>query len=89
MLNYEEIKKDPQRILKIKPFINKCNREEINYPSEKDDRKKFEKNNVIIALNFLYTKKEKIYTVYVSKHNSNREKTSYSFRDSKQRRIQR
>ena len=24
-LNYEEIKKDPQRITKIKPFINKYN----------------------------------------------------------------
>ena len=36
-------KKDPQRILKIKPFINKCNSEEINYPSEEDDRKKMRK----------------------------------------------
>ena len=25
-LNYEEIKKDPQRITKIKPFLNKYNR---------------------------------------------------------------
>ena len=24
-LNHEEIKKDPKRITKIKPFINKCN----------------------------------------------------------------
>ena len=24
-LNHEEIKKDPQRITKIKPFVNKCN----------------------------------------------------------------
>ena len=30
-LNYEEIKKDPQRITKIKPFINKYNWEGINY----------------------------------------------------------
>ena len=36
--------------------------------------KKFEKNNVTIALNVLYTKKEKIYPHYVSKHNSIREK---------------
>ena len=53
-LNYEEIKKDPQRITKIKPFINKYNWEGINFPSEKDDWKKFEKNNVTIALNVLY-----------------------------------
>ena len=30
--------------------------------------------NFIIPLNILYTKKEKIYPAYVSKHNSNREK---------------
>ena len=52
-LNHEEIKKDPQRITKIKPFINnnKYNWEGINFPSEKDDWKKFEKNNATIALN--------------------------------------
>ena len=36
--------------------------------------KKNEKNNVTIALNVLYAKKEKIYPAYVSKHNSNCEK---------------
>ena len=36
--------------------------------------KKNEKNNVTIALNVLYAKKEKIYPAYVSKHNSNRDK---------------
>ena len=35
---------------------------------------KIEKNNLKIALNALYAKKEKIYPDYVSKHNSNREK---------------
>ena len=70
-LNYEEIKKEPQRITKIKPFINKYNWEGINFPSEKDDWKKFDKNNVTIAFNVLYAKKEKIYPAYVSKHNSN------------------
>ena len=59
---------------KIKPFINKYNWEGINYPSEKDDWKKFEKSNVTIALNVLSAKKEKIYPAYVSNHNSNREK---------------
>ena len=73
-LNYEEIKKDPQRITKTKPFINKYYWETINFPSEKDDLKKFEKNNVTIALNVLYAKQEKIYPAYVSKHNLNREK---------------
>ena len=41
-LNHEEIKNDPQRIRKIKPFIKKYNREGINFLSEKDDRKKYE-----------------------------------------------
>ena len=34
-LNYEEIKKDPQRITKIKPFINKYNWERIKFLSKK------------------------------------------------------
>ena len=73
-LDYQEIGKHAERIRKIKPFINKYNWEGINYPSEKDDWTQFEKNNVTIALNILYAKKEKIYPVYVSKHNSSREK---------------
>ena len=59
MLNHEEIKKDWQRITKIKPFINKYNWKGINFPSEKDDWKKIKKNNVTIALNVLYAKKKK------------------------------
>ena len=58
-LNHEEIGKHPERITKIKPFINKYNWEGINYPSEKEDWKKIDKNNLTIALNVLYAKKEK------------------------------
>ena len=36
-LNYEKVKKDPQRITKIKALIDKYNLEGIHYPSEKDD----------------------------------------------------
>ena len=48
----------------------------INVPSEKEDWKKIETNNVTIALNVLYTKKKNIYIypVNVSKHNWNRKK---------------
>ena len=53
------MEKNLQRMTKIKPFINKYSWEEINFPSEKDDRKKFEKSNVTIAFNVLYAKKEK------------------------------
>ena len=69
----KKLKKDPQRITKNKPFVNKYNWEGVNFSSKKDDWKKFEKNNVIIALNVLYAKKVKIYTAYVSKHSSDRE----------------
>ena len=63
-----------QKMTKIKTFINKYNQEEINFQSEKDDWKNFEENNVAIDLNVLNSKKEKIYPVYVSKNNSDREK---------------
>ena len=46
----------------------------MNGPSEKDDWKKFEKNNVTIAFYTLYAKREKIYSAYVPKRSSNREK---------------
>ena len=50
-LNYEQIKKDPQRISKIKPFIDQYNWKEIYFPSHIEDWKKFETNNKAIALN--------------------------------------
>ena len=60
-LNYEEIKRDPQRITKINAFINKYNWEGIHFPSKEDDKKIFENNYVTTALNVLYVKKEKNY----------------------------
>ena len=69
VLNHEEIKKDPQKITKIKLFIKKYNWEGINFPSEKDDWKKIQKSNRTIVLNVFYPKKS-TYATYVSKHNS-------------------
>ena len=61
-------------------FIKIYNWEGINYTSEKDDGKKFEKINLMIALNVSYAKKEKIiYPAYASKHNSNHEKKQTIF----------
>ena len=54
--------------------ILKYNWEGVNFPWEKDNWKKFAKNDVAIAINVLYTKKEKTDLDYVSKHNSNCEK---------------
>ena len=59
---------------KIKAFIDKYNWEEIIYLSEKDDWKKFEKNNLTIADNVLNVQMEKLSLVYISKHNWNYEK---------------
>ena len=36
-LNYQNVKKDPKRISKIKPFINQYNWKEIDFPSEQED----------------------------------------------------
>ena len=44
------------------------------FPSEKDDSKRIEKNNVTTAYDVLHAKKKKKYPAYVSKHNSNCEK---------------
>ena len=54
-----KVKKDLQRLTKIKSFVNTYNWEGINFTSEKNDWKKIEKNNRAIALNVLYAKKEK------------------------------
>ena len=36
-LNHEQIKKDPQRITKIRPFIDQYNWKKIDFPSNKND----------------------------------------------------
>ena len=44
-LNYEQIENHPERISKIKPFIDQYDWKEISFPSHKKDWKKFEPNN--------------------------------------------
>ena len=53
------IKKDLQRITKVKPFVNKFNYKEADFPSEKDDWKRFEKNDITNDLNLFYSKNDK------------------------------
>ena len=74
-LNCEKIKKDPQRISKIKPFIDQYNWQEVHFPSHGNDWKKFKLNNKSIALNILYVpyNTEKIRHAYKSKYNLTRE----------------
>ena len=74
-LNHEQIKKDPQRIIKIKPFIDQYNWKEIDFPPHSKNWKKFESNNKSIAFNILYVPRntEKIRHAYKSKLNLKRE----------------
>ena len=53
-LNYEKINSHPEKLSKITPFIDQYNWDEINFPSNQKDWKKFESNNKSIALNILY-----------------------------------
>ena len=57
-LNHEETKRDPQRISKVKTFINKYNWNGRKYASKIDDWKTFKKNNPTISLNILYIKEK-------------------------------
>ena len=44
-LNHKQIKNNPKRISKIKPFIDQYNWKEIDFPSHRKDWKNFESNN--------------------------------------------
>ena len=59
VLNLDKIKKDPQRVSKIKPFIEKYNLEDIDFPSTSKDWKKFERNNEV-ALNILLIRQGRV-----------------------------
>ena len=74
-LNHEQIKKDPPRITKIKPFIGQYNWKEIHFPSNKNDWKKFELNNKSVSLNILHVphNTEQIRYAYKSKFNLKQE----------------
>ena len=53
-LDYQRIKKYPQKISKLRPYINQYDWEDIKFPSDKEDWKRFEQNNKEIALNVLF-----------------------------------
>ena len=74
-LNLDNIENHPEKVSKIKPFIEKYNWEDIDFPSTSKDWKKFESNNEI-ALNILYVPYniKKIDIAYKSKNNLTREK---------------
>ena len=75
-LNYQTIEKDPQRISKLKPYINKYNWEGINFPAGSKEWQKFEKNNNTITLNVLHIPRntKTISVAYRSEYNNKRKK---------------
>ena len=74
-LNNQNIKNNPERISKIKPFIDKYNWKEIDFPSHNKDSKKFESNKKSVAINILYVPYnfKEIKHAYKSKCNLERE----------------
>ena len=74
-LFYKEIKKNSERISKIKPFVNNLDWENISFPPEEQDYQQFEMNNKSIALNILCTEKQgEISHYYKFVFNKTREK---------------
>ena len=70
-INDQNIKNNPDRISKTKPFIDQYNWKEIDFPSHSKDWKKFELNNKTVTLHFLFAphNTEKIRLANKSKHN--------------------
>ena len=75
-LNYQNIKTNPERISKLKPYITKYNWQGIKFPAEPKDWKKFQRNNKTIALNVLYIphNAKTISVAYRSEYNNKRKK---------------
>ena len=75
-LNYQTTETNPERISKLKPYINRYNWEGIEFPAGPKDWKKFERNNKANVLNTLFTphNTKTIRVAYRSEYNSNRKK---------------
>ena len=61
-LYHEEIKKDHQRISRLRSYENQYNREGHEFLVSINKTNKFEKNNPGIAVNVLFSNKKSIYT---------------------------
>ena len=53
-LNYQTIETHPERISKLKPYINKYNWEGIDFSAGPKEWKKFELNEIIRQLHLMY-----------------------------------
>ena len=69
-VNFDNINNHPEKISKIRPFIDQYNWKDIDFPATSKDWKKFELNNKV-ALNILFVphNTKKIQLAYRSKYN--------------------
>ena len=74
-LNHQNIDHHPERIFKLRPFINSYNWKDVEFPSHSTDWRKFECNNKTIAVNILYVpyNTKQIRQTYISKYNNERD----------------
>ena len=78
-LNDQTTETHPERISKLKLYINEYNWEGINFPAGSEEWQKFEKNNDTIAFNILYIEKftNKKSAAYKSKYNNKHKKKNF------------
>ena len=71
-MNYQNIEKHPERISKLKPYINKYNWEGIDFRAGPKKWQKFERNNKTNALNILFIQRntKTISVAYRSEYNT-------------------
>ena len=74
-LHHHEIDNHPERISKLKHYINNYDWHGLEFPAQASAWKKFEENNKSIALNILFVPNgtKDIRLAYKSKYNSKRE----------------
>ena len=80
-LNNKNIKNNPERLSKIKPFLNKLKWKEISFLSHAKDWEKFQTNNKSIVLNLLFVKNDKkeLKKAYISNYNFSHENKAILF----------
>ena len=71
-LDFQNIEKHPERISKLKPYINKYNWEGIDFRAGPKEWQKFERNNKTNALNILFIQRntKTISVAYRSEYNT-------------------
>ena len=73
-LHYEEVGNNPERISKLKPYVEQYNWGGLEFPMAIEKIGKFEKWNPEIAVNVLFASKQSIYIAHRSEYNAKRSK---------------